>query len=396
MSRFNVHAPWVRRLTINLGNMYRYENLDGLHSISRTATLLPTLTEVTYTHSRDSSLDIFDWISMFLSPSLSSIRSGNVQNYAWYMPNSALDLDLSVALLSDISGGCPNLELLEIYPLELTDKNDDDIASRPSLIADFTSYISTFAHLRTLSSTTIVLEPGVFLALGKLPHLESLTLHPNIPDKINTALALPEDAFPSLRHLHLSMMENMISGLCGLKPLVRQLTALKITLQSVHAGFNPIPRGVLGSDLGILVKNNAILSSLEISADGSRFVQINRELIECFRHFPLRFLSLDFQTFESGAGLKALLEALPAVEELHLGYSDFLPHYMQDLRLFASHTRLPHLRVLELPVQFSHRFHQEESDSAEIPCHQPQSYIQLRSTFRDIGKDENRAQPVAR
>lgn len=77
MSRFNFYAPCVQCLTIDVDDIYKHENLDGLRSISTTTTLLPNLTEITYACPTDSDQDIFGWISLFLSPTLLAIRSSN-------------------------------------------------------------------------------------------------------------------------------------------------------------------------------------------------------------------------------------------------------------------------------------------------------------------------------
>lgn len=241
-----------------------------------------------------------------------------------------------------------------------------------------------------------MLESHVFLALSKLPHLESLTLYPSESNIIATALALPEDAFPSLRHLHLNKIEHSISDLCRLKPLVRQLAALEITLEPFPPYSIAMRCVSLTSVICTLVKNNKILSSLRIINDSSTYVEIHPKLVECFQNFPLRCLSLDSHLFTSGASRGTLLEALPAVEELHLGYSNYYPCNIRDLRLFASHTRLPHLRISELPVALGAQYNQEETDSVQALHHRSQSHIELPSTFKDVGEQEDLSQLVAK
>lgn len=233
-----------------------------------------------------------------------------------------------------------------------------------------------------------MLEPRIFLALGELPNLEALAIRACYYNQTIKGPVLPENAFLALRSLDLkSLNVDGIAELCGINPLVRQLSVLKIVLQPnrghvTHVGIS------LAKPICALAESNSTLSSLTIDAGGSgRFLKFEPSLLQCFRKFPLRRLVLPSHTFPQGLDMHDLFESLPMVEELSFGHNASHATKLGDLRLFASRTELPNLRVLETDIDFLSVDDLHEVDF-EAPQDQSLSHIQLQSSFVQVAEHD--------
>lgn len=372
------------------------DSLDVLHASTRSSPFLPNLEKIRYKSHWISGREFVKWVTMALSPSVRTFQSWQcrlISISGWI--DAWMSLELAVVLLRNISSGCPNLELLEIFPSNIT--GGSDIAPLSTVIVDFSDCLSSFANLRTLSSNAIVLEPCIFLALSKLPHLESLTLYPNQSDGVANGLALSEDAFPTLRELELNMLNlECLTYLFGLKLLVRQLKSLRIALRpnlASHGGKSSLS---LTKQICAFAEHNSVLSSLSIEGEyPSYMVEIDSALVKCFSHFPLQLLALPVHTFSLGVNLHDLFEALPTIEQLYITPNGFRVMKLEDLRMFASCKQLPYLRLLGVSVNFESVFDVPEMGSGAC---QVQSLLpmQFQSCFEQVGEYEGLGKPVAR
>ncbi|KAF8601691.1 hypothetical protein BDV93DRAFT_524630 [Ceratobasidium sp. AG-I] len=391
LTRFNIYAPHVRILSIG-SNLQIYENLDGLQSISRSTTLLPNLSKIFLSGFMHQ--DLLVWMRMFILPSLNDIWSGN-QRWSTRLSGQDSTVDIEQAL-HHIATVCPSLKSLDIYPATLP--NNKHPNSTHNFFTGFCHYIRSFDCLRELSTNTLILEHRSFLALGRLPALESLTLYPCAYDENASGPVLPEDTFLALRRLDLQMMnsDNM-AQLCGLKPLVQRLTTLGVL---PHPSDTPLKLPSLRLDkmLSALAKNNRSLSSLLIGDNPYHpaiTVEVDSVLLQWIQHFPLKQFTLSQHIFLPGVTLKGLLEVLPTVEELSLGDNGLRSIELQELRMFASRTELPNLRVLDIMINFMSAASFGEADF-DIPPDQSLASMKFRSNFNQVRFYKHLTKPVAR
>lgn len=387
LTRFNVYAPHVKKLLINSRVLNLCENLDKLGALSPSTTLLPNLSTIMYVNSHSWDRKTVTWVAMLLCPSLNALRNGSQRSIgSSSQMNNWLDLEQTSELLHKLSSNCPNLESLDIYSSVPPNPKNLDTTLRPSLIDRFSSSIRSLLCLRKLSSSTIVLEPRIFLALGELPHLEVLAIHASSYNETIDRPGLPENAFLALQRLDLKLLNvDGITKLYGIKALVRQLSTLNIVLQPNRSIATHIVIS-LANPICALAENNSTLSSLTIDAGSpSLLLKLEPALFQCFRKFPLRRLALSAHTFPQGANMHDLLESLPIVDELSFIHNRSYETKLGYLRLFASRTELPNLRALEIGIDFNSVCYLTEVDF-EVSRYQPLAHITLQSGFEQVAK----------
>ncbi|KAF8608070.1 hypothetical protein BDV93DRAFT_519138 [Ceratobasidium sp. AG-I] len=392
LTRFNIYAPHVKSLFLSSNPIGKCENWHGFYSIARSTTLLPNLSRILLKKPGLSDWQLVIWTSMFLSPSVNDIRSTDRRWFGKLGEN--MDLEQASELLRSTASVCPSLKLLDIYPSPLPDNQHPDPSH--SFFANFCHSIRSFKYLRELSSNTVILEERSFLALGKLPALETLTLYPCAYDETVGNLALPDDAFPALRRLNLQVMnQNSMVELCGLKPLVWRITILGVLPQPKN-NSSSLPNLCLAKPMSALAENNSTLSSLLVDEDSFSSpvaLEIDSMLLQQFRHFPLKKVTLPIYTFSPGLNLQDLLEVFPTVEELSLKHRTYHETNLEQLRAF--HVKLPNLRNLEIGVDFESVWNLSKADFG-IPRNQSSTCMRLQCRFRQVGENKNLAKPVAR
>lgn len=334
---------------------------------------------------------------MFLSPSLKNIWDTGQR---WFGDSLAqydrLEPEQALELLDRAASICPNLKSLDLYPSPLPSNKHLDT---PHIF--FTSFcrsIQSFACLRELSINSILLERRSFLSLGRLPALESLAIYPCAYDENVSDLTLPEDAFPALRRLDLQMMNSdSVTQLCELKPLVQGLTTLGILPQPNN--IYPVPPNLcLARAIFALATNNLSLSSILIGDQpyySATAVEIDTTLLQQFQKFSLKRLALSVHILSTELTLQSLLEVLPAIEELSLEQDGYCAITLEQLRGFASCTKLPNLRSLTVSVDFKSAAKLSEADF-DIPQNQSLVSLKLQSGFNQVGKNKRLAKLVAR
>lgn len=205
LTRFNIYAPWVRRLEIFGGGCSQdIRNSGPLLNILTGRPLLPNLRILT-THigAEISSKDLLWFINLCFSPTLVEIRT--------ILHKRGLPSRISPAaapgFLQNIRNTCPQIEILEFYP------EDSEYGSNLTGVEtyyipgnEYRITLASFSNLRSFTSTMYILQPETFSVLGNLPNLESLGIHgcreydPVLAEGMN----VPETWFPMLKILRLN------------------------------------------------------------------------------------------------------------------------------------------------------------------------------------------------
>ncbi|KAG9074146.1 hypothetical protein FRC06_010902 [Ceratobasidium sp. 370] len=230
--------------------------------------------------------------------------------------------------------------------------------------------ISSLKHLRTLALGASEIGQGLFLALGQLPCLETLSLHTDDSQPKQTRsdpIDIPDDSFLALRHLALyGLSESSIRCICTRPPLFRHL--VKASFVSPERSLRKIADR---RDLSLVIAeclghNSPHLTDLTVFSPGldSCLVLYDPAVLDVFRHTPLRRLRLDRARLKSWGDIDDLdsddsdadegigpmeiqwrdfLLTMPHLEELHL---DLQVLVSRHLPVFAS--TLPNLQLLVL------------------------------------------------
>ncbi|KAG9077457.1 hypothetical protein FRC06_008901 [Ceratobasidium sp. 370] len=266
-------------------------------------------------------------------------------------------------LVEHISRECPHLETLHIFPRE---------PGRPDMAAIDVKYneISSLKHLRTLALGASEINQELFLALGQLPCLETLSLHTDDSQPKQTRsdpIDIPDDSFLALRHLALyGLSESSIRCICSQPPLFRHL--VKASFVSSDRSLRKI---VDQRDLSLVIAeclghNSPHLTDLTVFSPGldSCLVLYVPAVLDVFRHTPLRRLRLERARLKSWGDVDDLVSDDSDVDEgigpIEIQWRDFLvtvPHLEElhlDSQLLVSRhlpvfaSTLPNLRLLVL------------------------------------------------
>ncbi|KAG8718722.1 hypothetical protein FRC08_004587, partial [Ceratobasidium sp. 394] len=225
LSRFDIYAPLVRKVTVVLASGWK-----PFLTIAAHRPPLPKLRELVLDHSsgrsqRIEAVDICACAIAFLCPSLTKICALRLYPL-WLEPT------LASLLLKTTADIAKNLKALQIFI-----KDQEHVSYTKSIMfAD----LARFHNLRTLECSDSMMDSAILQLLGTLPQLESLAIeapanydgHGENQDLFTDDLTLPPHSFPMLRHLSIQYFPcSVISRLWHYHPLVRQLVSVDITLQ---------------------------------------------------------------------------------------------------------------------------------------------------------------------
>ncbi|EUC56473.1 hypothetical protein RSOL_180070 [Rhizoctonia solani AG-3 Rhs1AP] len=376
LSRFNIYAPYVREIKINPTlHIDEYDNWGRFLAFTRSRNLLPNLQRMRLVPPLFDAVnpvekDIIRWATVFLSTSLRTLWiAPETRTYQAETTNSHFmwtTLDNARVFLQLAYWRCPMLDTLAILPGDLTVQKMrflSDIRGRFSECSPLFPLFPPFQNLRTLTTSPSCLEPKSFAVLSSMPFLESLSIKGlvQLVSLYGSDVSVPDDAFPSLRHLELTSLRwETVFHLCNLKPLVRNLITLRIhaTLSYPEAAPN---YGRLAKLLSDLARIGSPLTELSV-ANFTR-AKFYPEVLEQFRYFPLVKLSIRPTEF-SNLPLETLSSALPFLEVLH-----FLPFgeglHVKQLRTFTA--LFPRLRNLSVFICRSSLHELTDEDLAPAP-----------------------------
>ncbi|KAG8715086.1 hypothetical protein FRC09_016946 [Ceratobasidium sp. 395] len=178
-ARFDLYARFVKRLKVFSPDMagYRVTGWRHLSDQSKSRVFLPNLLELAITPPSGAvDQNLFLWIRMFLSPSLTSIVVGAKSNGGLpVIPGLAVK-----ALLGHVGATCQNLRQLQLFSTTAEDSNTSQERNE-YIFADFweRSFFERLAGLRLqrLGCTTELVSPKWIHLLGEFSLLKSLDLY---------------------------------------------------------------------------------------------------------------------------------------------------------------------------------------------------------------------------
>ncbi|KAF8600129.1 hypothetical protein BDV93DRAFT_288480 [Ceratobasidium sp. AG-I] len=282
------------------------------------------------------------WIPRIFSPSLLSFRIVSMDED--YLP--WIGQETCFELLRDISSSCLQFQKLEIFP-------EVYLRGPPTGLSPFYDCLSDMPHLRSLTCCGWMLcHENALQRLGELPLLEELVLllEP-LPESLQLDpyfFALSEESFPALRRLEIKNLDPpTISHLCASKPLVRHLTKLCVVYS--YSYEDPNDDDVSEEDrtekvILSLGQTSPQITDLKLGTQGEYgFVRISAAVLEVFK--TLHLLRLDLGLIEFGPSIRweNLADALPHLQELHIGQQA-----LEFQRLGVLAHALPNLRLLVL------------------------------------------------
>ncbi|KAG8692091.1 hypothetical protein FRC09_011459 [Ceratobasidium sp. 395] len=370
LTRFAIHAPFVK--TLRLSDSYAVDfpserPVSGPDATSNP--LLPNLQRLIVTISDIT--EVVDWIYRLLYPGLLGLEmvsakvsdnetistedfDDETEGYPW------IDQDSCFELLEHVSRACPRLETLRLFPKGIAQSEEDDCIK-------IYNQIASLQHLRSLAFSGTIVHEELLKVLGGLPHLETLSLCTEWDEEWEydeSPLAVPDDSFPSLRHLYLyGLDESTMSRVCKVLPLFRHLVGATIIFEDQCFDENLSDYERSNVAVTCLGQNSPHLEELTILPRGNNgWFVITRPTLDMFKHMPLRCLRLghfslggdnEDEDDESGGESarnpsnrpeikwQDLLASVPQLEELRVERQPLDPHL---LRLIAHH--LPNLRLL--------------------------------------------------
>ncbi|KAG8708330.1 hypothetical protein FRC09_001316 [Ceratobasidium sp. 395] len=199
-TRFDLYARFVKRLKVFSPDMagYRVTGWRHISDQAKSRVFLPNLLELAITPtSGPVGQNLFLWIRMFLSSSLTSIvvgakSDGNLPT----IPGLAVK-----ALLGHVEATCPNLRHLQLFSAATEDSNTNQECNEYAF-ADFweRSFFERLAGLRLqqLGCSTELVSPKWIHLLGEFSLLKSLDLYKVF--RYDIAGSRPE-MLPCLEHL---------------------------------------------------------------------------------------------------------------------------------------------------------------------------------------------------
>ncbi|KAG8717583.1 hypothetical protein FRC08_007163 [Ceratobasidium sp. 394] len=247
--------------------------------------------------------------------------------------HSWLDQGTCIDLIDRLSRTCPRLDTLRVYPAEQQDPPSDQyLAMYPK--------IAGLKYLRSLTFGVAVLHQELLQALGQLPHLEMLSLRTDQSQRWGDSrdpIRLPDDSFPSLRHLDLHFLnEPAMFRICHIPQLFRGLVSAAIIFEGKPRWGSVVINSRLNrSELAFacLGANSPHLERLTVLTQGDikSPLKVSLPIINALKLMPLRYLrvgTINFgdrrfnfatlQTPRSEITWEHLLTAVPHLEELHM------------------------------------------------------------------------------
>ncbi|KAF8715638.1 hypothetical protein RHS02_09987, partial [Rhizoctonia solani] len=416
LSRLGVYSPYITRLDIPLTMLVnRYENWNGFLSslVAQEVDLLPNLEHLRIALSRDTRgeripSEAFHWAVAFMSSSLLSFQV--YPDVEWdtdskYFSHAWVGLDMATYLLLVLSKKCLKLSSLNFLPGNIKLKVEGVLthprlgyfAEKVPVLAKFWAplqkihlMIPRFQCLRSLSATPYILEPATFVALSKLPCLESLSIRDVQLDSdwqvycYKLGSELTEQSFPALRYLDLiEIVYDTLIHICSQRPLARALYNLKPAII-----WSDVRRNQLAHLLGLLAKYRSPVKRLCLA-----HIPLNWGLLPHSMTY-LSFLKLTHLSVPRPNGLNyemaQLAHAAPGLESLEFNQwmcsSDF---ELNELRFIA--TLWPNLQQLSLPIASSSAERLEELEPTFRGPHSLKPFY-LESYFYD--EEEDLGEPI--
>ncbi|CAE6354937.1 unnamed protein product [Rhizoctonia solani] len=349
LTRFNIYAPFVKRIVRHHRDKQSNVAWDRLLRLVDTRPILPNLEALSVSLAADNRFNQYQGfiphLKAYLSPTLVEIDDPRTTDAYLYME----PLDLA-RLLSGIAEECPHLSTLKLQsatgrPYIEEIHGSDELARS----------LGKFCDLRVVRLGLAVLDPKVIVVLASLPKLKSLSLNqssfpgtmPGSDEDLDPlSISLPPGSFPALRHLGIYAHHGfkIAYNIWGITGLVRGLTSV-----CVHALID-CARTQLCELIRAISQSSPLVTSLHIECSRApEIALLSDKIVDCLALLPLQHLRLsgkDRAERRSYCGGELLALALPKLESLQIsGYS----FSFTDLTHMAKY--MPRLQTLSIPVR---------------------------------------------
>ncbi|KAG8784441.1 hypothetical protein FRC12_018707 [Ceratobasidium sp. 428] len=302
LARFAVHAPLVK--TLRTSRPYAVHFPSEWPRSGPDATiipLLPNLQRLVITTFASGSVKgaLVDWIPRLLYPGLlrlemftiNPIEEPDFEEYSWLNKDTYLDL------LNEVSRICPHIETLRLFPRGLN-RPDEYYCTKVF------NYIAGLQRLRSLAFSGAMVHKELFKTLSQLPHLETLSLCTDYMGDIDeydeSSLGIPNNSFPSLKHLYLQGLHvTTISRVCKVPTLFCHLK--KAIIRFDDDWYDTDDDEVTCSNVAVtsLGQNAPYIQELTVLTRGNfgSFV-VSWSILGRFKYMPLRSLRLGELAFD--------------------------------------------------------------------------------------------------
>ncbi|KAG8723952.1 hypothetical protein FRC09_001061 [Ceratobasidium sp. 395] len=356
MARFHFYAPFIKMFSLNsFSASLRVEDWGPLITYSQEIELLPNLV-------------VFEGWKPDLQP-LSAFLSGSIR----IIQLGSQYVSLTMDVLAFIATRCPAIHELEFYPGSTKPAANPTIEDIPQQTF---APMSEFRELRSLSTSTAVLQSHALHLVSQLPNLVDLEIkdgYLHADSNLLLSHALPANSFPSLRTLHVDLETFQdVEKFWDLIPL-KMLSEVHISIRSPGSNDqirfipslcrgSPQIRGLLLDFRGESVGDNAIEPVYTIQTD----------MFECLGNLPLdRFFSLTAARLDFENAWDRMAASLPRLGEIRcinqLASVD-------DLLMLSSN--LPNLSIVECDFDLTHMASVVERDWQ--PCRDLPRYPKLK------------------
>ncbi|KAG8729166.1 hypothetical protein FRC10_004195, partial [Ceratobasidium sp. 414] len=373
MTRFHFYAPYIKVLRVPIGDHATdIVNWEPLAAYSKNNELLPNLVKL--------ECEEFDphTVSVFLSSSVQKVTVGgpsgedsdgsDSDSDVPLVPRKVLDITSTAQLLEYTAQKCPDLHSLEFHP------ESDEIVDTPTYLQTFT-LLSSFKHLRRLTSTPMLLESAALQLVAQLPSLDTLSAEPNEHSgHWNPSLCeqVPAGGFPALNDLTLCLEGPWdAEKFWELIPL-QALKTLALTIDSY-------PDDNESRFIPVLCRASPLITGLTLRFSGWGH-RITADTFEYLARLPIESYSFPSTSFNFGNAWAKIAGSWPNLRSIK-GY----PSVDLDDLLFLS-SNLPKLEFIECDFDLYSAARKVESNW--LPVGRPPFYPNLkhsgplRSNFR--------------
>ncbi|KAG8682864.1 hypothetical protein FRC09_016481, partial [Ceratobasidium sp. 395] len=348
-SRFEIYAPYVRRLSVYgpgpVGHYYQVDGWEHLILRAQQRPLLPNLLSIILQSSCDGhGSDQLLWIKTFISPSLINIQA---------TPHSVSSPPCVTSLMADvimdsIAERCPRLFRLSIFPSRGPKQEENNLLGylrrRP-----YRESLRALPMLMELTCSVTMLEDS-FSVISSMPQLRRLIVLTSGTGIVLRPPILPRNSFPALHQLHLKGLSPYeVIAILGVPPLMSQLTHLELKFKLYQLDEDEDREEWIASDMFSLLKFSPNLQSLDLDLDPTMNLDQgydigHQDIMDTFSRLPLVNVTLGGVHLGDWAYTGSLKSVWPNVTSLRMRDQFASP------RILSCFAQLPRVQYLLLDV----------------------------------------------
>ncbi|KAG9118619.1 hypothetical protein FRC07_006784 [Ceratobasidium sp. 392] len=331
MSRLHFYAPFIKEFWVDSSRPTSLEvdDWDPLLAYSETTELLPNLVELVCLRSGLEALSVF--------------LSGSTQ----IIDLTSLDILSTSDILADVASGCPTVRELKFF---VASSFDNSLTVEDLPLQTFAS-LSEFHNLRSLSSSTAILQPHALELLAQLPKLADLRIEAgyfHFDCSILLRHRLPAGSFPSLVTLHVDFETPQdVKNFWDFIPL-NALTEVRIYMESTGDGDQ-------SQFFPSLCRGSPLIRALSIDFprqdnENGQVHGITADMFEYLGRLPLDlFFSTTFAKFDFDNAWEKVAISWPRVQEIRCIHQKA---HLKDLMMLSA--SLPNLFRIECDFDLTH------------------------------------------